>query len=496
MKPHRAVAFVLASACARTVQTQGSADASPPLVDAGPVHDAATDASIDAPPDVPPVNTCSAFRLRSADLGTPAPAVYPGALLLLHGDGLGSATRVSVGGVDAPLERPDATSLAVRVPPMLAVGPQSVTVASDRCMASLTVSVSRLVAWAASSGGPIFLHDLVTLDRVGSVNAGPVPMDRLVFTTDGEALVAHDVYGQLSAARAWGGDDVIFGDTSTPFFVAGGTVVPTSVLVASGGALPLVRLDTDPVLSSHPIPGIAGARAVACPLDGSRALVLEASGAVTAVDLPFSVNVRTSPLVSASATTRAVELAMGQGAATTATGPLAALFEATSPPDIVAIDSASGTILGRAAVPFAAGGLTFLSGDVVAVSATTPELLTGDLGAAGVTVLRYPLAGELPDPTLRTVFAASGYRVGVVALRGGLGVRLHVFDFHREPAVEERSVELPGIRGVAGVQGAGDPFVVWTATEILRVNGADGTIAARVVAGSSAMTIGALAVAP
>ena len=57
-------------------------------------------------------------------------------------------------------------------------------------------------------------------------------------------------------------------------------------------------------------------------------------------------------------------------------------------------------------------------------------------------------------------------------------------------------MELPGIRGVAGVQGAGDPFVVWTATEILRVNGADGTIAARVVAGSSAMTIGALAVAP
>lgn len=120
--------------------------------------DAPAEAGADAV-DATRVRTCSELRLRavSASPGREG-AAYPGSLLTLRGTDLDVVDRVSVGGVEMPFERAG-DALTTRVPPMLAVGPQAVVAANERCSASLTLTVSRLLARIPRAAGPVALLD-------------------------------------------------------------------------------------------------------------------------------------------------------------------------------------------------------------------------------------------------------------------------------------------------------------------------------------------------
>ena len=491
---HRVVAACCLAAlgCARSVTVATDAAGH----DATAVDERVADAAVDAPAidiaDVPPVETCSGVTLRGVSASPPGGAVaYPGSRLVVQGTGLLGVLHVTVGGIEQPFDPPREDSVVTRVPPMLPAGTQVVTVTTARCTASTTVSVSRLAAWIPRTGGHVTFFDFEGLVSAAAMDTGLARIVRAAFTNDGTTLILQDADGRVLAQPAW---DTISTSLATgataPFAIAGGTVVPTSVLVATGAAdaaRSLLRVDTSDSVGVSPLGGDRSAIGVAAPLDGSRALVLDTTGAVTAVDLPFSSNVQHSPLLSSFIATHPTEIAEAQAGAGTAHGPFAAVYEATSTPSVIAFDAMSGAVVGRASMPSAAGGLTFLSGDVVALSAHTPELLTIDIGIAGAAPWRDPLLGEPLGPPMHTQFSATLYRVGVVALRDATaeGDTVHVFDFHREPAVEERQVAIPGVRGVVGVQGDGDPFLAWTAADIIRLRGIDGSIARRVTVDAS-----------
>lgn len=494
---------VSVAACSERVTTtpdatlDGSVDA--------PIDTAADLSRADAPLDVVDavsVRTCSELRLRAV-AATPgrADAAYPGSRLTLTGDDLAVIDRVSVGGVEMAFER-EGDTVVTRVPPMLAPGDQSVVVANERCSASRTIAVSRLVAEIPRAGGRVTLLDWARLDEAGAVETGLASITQAAFTVDGTALVLRDRDGRV--AVAWLGPSrgtQLSLRARAPFALAWGTVVPTQALLAvpTGSPSGLLRVDTE-AMTVTPYEGPANDPiGVATTLDGFRALVLDQGGVGYALDRPFARTPAWSRFGDFTAVRRPSEIVLEQGAAVTIHGPLAAVYDATEPPAVLPMDSLTGTLGERLEVPGAAGGMYFLSGDVVAMDATTPEVITADITALTGVVSREPLDGESAAGVVRTQTTATLYRVGAVALRmsaSGVpeGDSLHVFDFHREPAVEERRVMIAGIRGAAGIHGAGDPFAVWTAREVIRVRGTDGVIEARHTAPASVGEVGLVVV--
>lgn len=441
----------------------------------------------DAGPDAVRVRTCSELRLLEV-VSTPGRAnvAYPGARLELRGNDLVSIDRVSVGGVEMPFTR-EGDVVRTRVPAMLAVGAQSVVVANERCSASHPLTLSRLMARVPYAGGRVALHDWVGLDDAGSLDTGLATIAQAAFTMDGTGLLLRDRDGRV--AVAWVADARVVAlpwRAMGPFVLAQGTVVPTQSLLAvpTGAASGMLRVDTEAqAVTAYEGPA-SDPIGVATTLDGFRALVLDRGGVGYALDRPFA---RTPAWERFGAFTNVrapAEIAMEQGDAVTIHGPLAAVYDASDPPAILPMDSLTGRLGERLEVPGAVGNLFFLSGDVVALDARTPEVITVDITPLTGTIDRHALEGEARDGVVRTHTAVTLYKLGAVVLRattGGApeGAMLHVIDYHREPAVEERQVRVAGLRGVVGVQGAGDPFVVWTAREMIRVRGDDGVIERR-----------------
>lgn len=449
--------------------------------------DAAPSEIADGPVDATRVRTCSELRVRAiasepggADLG------YPGSRLTLTGDDLDVVDRLAVGGVEMPFERAGG-ALVTRVPPMLAPGAQAVTVSNDRCSASRTITVSRLLAAVPRRGGRVALLDWQRLDEAGAVETGLASIAQAAFTVDGRALVLRDRDGRVAVSWLVSMRTTALSMRArAPFGLAFGTVVPTQALLAVPTGMPggLLRIDTE-TASVTPYEGPANDPiGVATTLDGFRALVLDQGGVGYALDRPFARTPAWSRFGEFTTVRRPAEIAVEQGDVVTIHGPLAAVFDATDPPAVLPMDSLTGTLGERLEVPGALGGMYFLSGDVVAMDASTPEVITADITALTGVVSREALEGESATGVVRTQTAATLYRVGAVALRATAsgvpeGDALHVFDFHREPAVEERRVRIEGLRGVAGMHGVGDPFVVWTAREVMRVRGMDGAIEVR-----------------
>ncbi|MFO0652498.1 MAG: hypothetical protein U0326_40145 [Polyangiales bacterium] len=469
------------AACSERVSAPRDATANVDVMRADVALDASADAS-DTDVDTVSVRTCSELRLGAI---TAAPggllAAYPGSRLALTGDDLAVIDRVSVGGVEVTFER-EGDAVITHVPPMLAPGEQTVVVANERCSASRAITVSRLLAQIPREGGRVTLLDWARLDAAGALDTGLSSIVQGQFTVDGRALVLRDRDGRVAVSwLAPMRTTTLTLRARGPFALAWGTVVPTQALLAVPTGMPsgLLRVDTD-ATAVTPYEGPANDPiGVATTLDGFRALVLDQGGVGYALDRPFARTPAWSRFGDFTTVRSPAEIVLEQGAAVTIHGPLAAVYDATDPPAVLPMDSLTGTLGERLEVPGAAGGMYFLSGDVVAMDATTPEVITADITALTGIVSREPLEGESPTGVVRTHTAATLYRVGAVALRmsaSGVpeGDSLHVFDFHREPAVEERRVMIAGLRGVAGIQGAGDPFAVWTARAVMRVRGTDG----------------------
>lgn len=437
--------------------------------------------------DVTSVRTCSELVLREVTATPGRPGVaYPGSRIVLRGDDLASIDRVTVGGVEMPFERVgDAISTAV--PPMLEVGRRSVIVSSLRCSASADLTVSRLVARIPREGGRVALLDWAMLDDAGALDTGLAAIEQAAFTMDGASLIVRDRDGRM--AVAWVSDgrvDPLPWRARGPFTLAQGTVVPTQglLVVPSGTPAGMLRIDTETRRvtpyegpSSDPV-------GVATTLDGFRALVLDRAAVNYALNRPFARTPAWSRLGEVAGLRRPAQIILEQGGAVTVQGPLAAIYDATEPPALIPMDSTDGCLGARVEIPGAAGGAYFLSGDVVAMDSTTNEVITFDIVAFEGLVFRQVLAGEAPAGITRTQTAITLYKLGAVTLRpsrSGVpeGAALHVVDYHREPAVEERQVAIPGLRGVAGLYGPGNPFVVWTAREVIRVRGDDGVVDAR-----------------
>ncbi len=434
----------------------------------------AADAAGDS--DVPSrVRTCSELSVTGVDLAPGHGGVtYPGARVVIHGTDLGTITSVSVGGVDRVFTRAG-EALVTDVPPLLAVGPQPVVVASPRCSAAVTITVSRVLARVPVTGGHVTLLDAEDLSPAGSLETGLGAVVQAVFPLDGSALVARGADGAVVFAPVNGSSVVrLAARAEGPFVLAQGTTVPTAGLLVIPAPTPagLYRLDTL-AGTAGPFPGPAtDPLGVATSLDGDRALVLDRDGVLYALDAPFGAAPAWSRYGPVTAARAPASVLVAQGAASTVLG---AVYDAATPPAVIPLDADTGAVGPPAAVPGALGHAYFLSDDIVAMDSAAPEVLVVDITGLVGTVLRYPLAGEVPAGVVRTTTAAALYQVGALALRatpGGVPQAdvLHVLDFRREPPVGETAVPVPGARGLVGVQGRGDPLYIWTGRSVIRVS--------------------------
>lgn len=462
-------------------------------------RDAADDGDDDAPTRV---MTCSELRVRevTASPGQGALA-YPGSTLRVRGDALDTIDRVSVGGVDRPFTRLGDV-ITTDVPPMLATGMQTVLVGNQRCMTSATITVSRLLADVPLRGGRVTLRDLTTLAAAGTLDTGLAEIAQATFTLDGTALVLRDADGRVEMVRVTDGRVVAAAPHATgAFALAQGNVVPTQGLLVVPSETPagVLRLDSEAMtLTSYPGPAESPV-GVATSLDGFRALVLDRRAVGYGLDRPFARTPEWTRIAEVPGVHEVAEVAMAQGGAVGEHGPLSAVYDPSDPPGITPMEALTGALGPRVEVPGAAGNVYFISGDVVAMDSTTNEVISVDITGLDGEATHMALEGESPVGVVRTRTALTLYRMGAVVLRSRAsgvpqGDMLHVLDFHREPTVEERQVRVAGLRGVAGVPGANEPFIVWTAREILRVQGTDGEIVQRLVLDAGEGDLGAVVI--
>jgi hypothetical protein len=210
---------------------------------------------------------------------------------------------------------------------------------------------------------------------------------------------------------------------------------------------------------------------VSTTLDGFRALVLDRSSIAYALDLPFAAVPRWVRFGELAGVTRPSAILMAQGGPS-GLGPFACVYDDTVPPAILPLSAESGQLGDRLEVPGAAGNLYFLLGDVVVADTTTNEILAADITTLTGEILHVPLPGESPSGIVRTHSAVTLYVMGALVLRARDGGEpeadvLHLLDWHVEPPPEIAQVRIAGARGLVGVPGAGDPFLVWTARSVV-----------------------------
>lgn len=444
-------------------------------------HTAADGAADEAPSDgfdVQHVRTCSELVVRRID-ATPGQAGrgYPGSQLVIQGDGFEIVDRVVVGSIEQPFTRLGGTIVS-SIPPMLAVGPQTVIVEGDRCMAAGVVLVSRLVAVVRRNQGVVDLLDASDVTLVGTLNTGLASITQATFTLDGANLIARGADGRIVRAIVGGGAATSLSPHSTaPFELAQGTVIPTQALLVVPGGEPagVRKLDTidgtavplADALSLDPI-------SVSVSLDGFRSLVLERDGSLLYVDRAFARVPLWQRLDAWTPVASARTVAISQGSAS-ATNHRAAVFQTTSPPAVTSLNALAGAPDGRVEVPGALGNMFFITGDFVVLDSDTPDVITVDI-ELDATLIHIPLRGEIAGPVTRTQLSPTLYYLGALVTRphaSGTAQSdvLHVLDFHYEPAHELESINVPGARGVVGMQGRGNPFLLWTARAVVRALG-------------------------
>lgn len=476
-----------ATGCARSVRHVP--DAAPDRVDVA--LDGTVDGAIDGPGDgfdaieegdavdVPRVNTCSELHLGQV-VARPGRTglAYPGSVLTLGGTGFDAVLRVVIGGVEMPFDRASDASLSTSVPPMLAAGERTIIVETERCSSGATVMISRLIAVVRASDLHAQLFDATDLAPRGDVTLGSDAVVQAQFTLDGSSLVTRDVHGRVDRTQIASGtvQNLSLG-TTDDFVLAQGTTLPTRAMLLLPGRLPpgLLQLDSvTPGVVQYPAPA-TDPSSLALSLDGFRALVLDADGALFRGDLPFAAVASWAPLPGWRAVSGARTVLIAQ-APHAPSEHLAALFARTPSPWILPFDAITGTVGARGLLPDGVSRPRFVSGDVVVMDSTSPDVEAVDI--TDLTAVRWtvPLNAEPALGVLATRTATSLYTVGAIVLRErSTGVptasALHVVDFHVEPPVETGLAAIDDLRGVVGLQGTGHPFITWTARSLVRVLG-------------------------
>ena len=474
-----------AAGCSNEVTPHGdAADVVIDATDIAPSRDSSTDSFADAPltdaGDIPRVSTCSELHLDAVSAMPGHDGIaYPGSTLALTGAGFTAVTRVVIGGVEMPFTRASDTALTSTVPSMLAVGDRGVIVQTERCSSAQTITVSRLVAAIRANASEALLFDANTLTPLGALDLGASDITQAQFTLDGAGLITRDATGAVrrTLVGATATTATISPVSSNRFVFAQGNVQPTRGLLVIPGRLPPGALLFDSLAGSiapYAVPS-SDPRSLALSLDGFRGLVLDHDGALYRGELVFAPSATWTRVGDANAFAGATSVILSQAQSTLAVH-LGAVFTDAATPTLVPLNVFSGVTGAPITMPAGATRPRFVSGDVVVVDTVTPSVVAYDITDLQGEQWVIPLEGEASGPEVATRTAISLYHVGAIVLSaasGGVasGHTVHFIDFQIEPPVERGHVEIPDARGMVGMQGTGDPFIVWTAGSLVRVLG-------------------------